>query len=380
MRLSRKHGLSLLLIAVVVALPFLGACEGATPPHGESPALLRDSAGISSLQPYAAGFGSIAVEDFAGTEIQNARAALPLLAQKKVSVVLHWKAEMLDDPERWAFTVDALAQGVEVHPWLLLAESDGYWPGSTNASLFSAKARQLSSLWISHGLAPTTLVVDMEMRMDRYRRLDELLSAPIANVFEIVHFLRSGVNRWQYFGATLTYAALVNDLHRAGWKVHLTTAPQMADDYSDGDDGLRQAFGVPVDSIAWDSISIQAYRTLFGGYSLFGPLTPFFVYDYGKMAQKVWGSRAAIDIGITGNGVDHAPTYVDGSDMRRDVEAALSAGFYPDDIFVYNLEGILDKPPVAGWFEAPQENAPAPPLDMGTPAIHAMSITLDLAL
>ncbi|MEW6776450.1 MAG: hypothetical protein AB1405_09165 [Bdellovibrionota bacterium] len=338
------------------------------------------SAEAQAVQPYPAGIGSIAVEDFTGVEIQNARGALPLLAQKGIAVVLHWKASDLDNLERWNFAAEAAAQGVEVRPWLLLSEAEGYWPGSTNAPLFASKARQLAALWKSRGLPPTTFVVDMEMRIDRYRKLNEMISAPIPNVLAIAWFLRSGINRWQYYQATLTYAALVNDLHQAGWRVHLTTLPQVADDYSDGDDGLRQALGIPVDGIAWDAVSIQAYRTLFSAYSFVGPLTPFFVYDYGRMAQQVWGTRAAIDIGITGNGMDSAPTYVDGNDMRKDVEAALSAGFFADEIFVYNLQGILDKPPASSWFEAPNEDAPPPPLDLGTPAVHTLSIALDLTL
>ncbi len=326
-----------------------------------------------------AGIGAVAVEDFNGTEIAAARTALPTLAAKGVAVVLHWKANDLANAERWSFVQEARSRGVEVRPWLLLDEADGYWPCSSNASLFASKARQLASLWTdTYHLPPTTFFVDMELRIDRFRQLNQMLAQPIPDVLGIAWLLGSGVNRWQYFWATQTYAGLVNDLHRKGWKVHLTTLPQVADDYSDGDDGIRQAMGIPVDGIAWDEVSIQAYRTIFARQTGGLPLTPFFVYDYGNMAKRVWGAKASLDIGITGTGVDDSPTYANAGELKKDVEAAIAAGYTGQKIGVYNLQGMIDRPPVDSWLQTPNPAPPAPGLDLGTPFIHSISIALDL--
>jgi len=376
--------------AAILLLLFAAACGDPDDLQNEPVEAAGETAGIeASAVSFAApnaGIAAFAVEDFNGTEIAHARSLLPLLASKGIAVGLHWKASDLDNQERWDFVMQARSLGVEVRPWLLLDEADGYWPGSTNASIFASKARQLISLWTNtYGLPPTTFVVDMEMRVDRFRRLNEMLAEPVPNVIAIAAFMASGINRWQYFWATQTYAALVNELRWKGWKVHCTTLPQIADDYSDGDDGIRQAMGIPIDGINWNSISIQTYRSIFAQQTGGLPLTPFFVYDYGKMAKRNWGSKAGLDIGLTWAGIDGgsaalASTYASADELKRDVEAALAAGFRADQIFVYNLEGLYQRPPAAEWVQTPRANPPAPPLDLGTPFLHTLSIGLDFLL
>ncbi|MFO0564494.1 MAG: hypothetical protein U0263_02470 [Polyangiaceae bacterium] len=319
-----------------------------------------------------AGFGAAWAEFMAPADIES---ALPLLASHDVAVNVAWPSESLESEERMTLARRAEEQGVEVRPWLLLPEADGYWPGSTNASLFSASARALMDRWQAEGLAPTTLVVDMELEKGRADELTAHLTAH--DVLAAVGLLKSGIDPTRYAEATEEYATLVSEAKGRGWKVHLTTLPQVVDDYADGDDSLRQAFGIPVEGIDWDRVTFQAYRTLFG--DLLGkgqPPTSYFVYAYAVDAQKHFGSRAGLDVGMVGHGVTPASTYAQGADLLSDLGAAASAGVPRELLDVYNLDGVVSRAPAEQWLTAPQPGQP-PPEDDVTLAIRNDVALLD---
>lgn len=331
-------------------------------------------------------FGAVVVEGFSDAELAAASRVLPALAARGISVVIHFDAGDLNNAGKWKFVKEAVALGVTVQPWLLLDQTDGYWPGSTNAQIYAAAAQNLTSLWTGTlGLPPSTLVVDMELRIDRMKKLLSMLGGgSVKDIAGIVKMLRADIDRAQFIEATLTYAKLVNNLHKKGWRVHLTTLPMIADDYVDADAGIRLAFGIPVEGINWDEISLQAYRTQFTRMTAGLPLTPFFVYSYAKKAKSIWGDKASIDVGITGIGMDDAtlvsPTYANADELAGDVEAAIAAGLSAKQVAVYNLQGMINRPPVEGWLRMPNSSAAAPALDTGTPFFHGVFDALDLLL
>lgn len=73
-----------------------------------------------------AGFGGVAYEEFEpaseGGSLADLRRVLPVLAERGVSLSLHWKAERIDDPERFEIVQEAQARGIAVYPVLLLPE------------------------------------------------------------------------------------------------------------------------------------------------------------------------------------------------------------------------------------------------------------------
>ncbi len=313
----------------------------------------------------------------------DVRAALPLLEGRGVAVHMAWPAESIGDEALHRMVRDAAAAGVEVRPWLLLAEADGYWPGSSNAASFAEAAVALMDGWQAAGLAPTTLLVDMELRYDRATALQALLTAPEPDLQAVVDLLAMGIDPAQFSAATATYAELVDDAHARGWRVALTTLPQMLDDYADGDDQLRQAFGIPMDGIDWDVMTFQAYRTLFGDLlaSLSDdPLTSYFVYDHARIAIELFGERAGVDIGLVAAGVTPSSVYAVAADLASDVEAALAAGVPRERIHVYNLDGIIDRAPSDAWLAAPPPDPAAPAEDEGTAGAHASNKALDTVL
>lgn len=320
----------------------LGGCGGS---EGADP--------VPSARPV--GFGSTWAEFLEPTAIE---ASFPLLAKGQVRVNVAWPASDVRSPALLDLAERGHDAGVAIHPWLLLSENEGYWPGSTNASRFRDVAMQWMDAWDERGLGPTTLIVDMELRKDRADQLSALLENDLAAGIEL---LKSGIDPDEYASATAIYRDLVETAHARGHRVHLTTLPQVIDDYADEDDGLRQALGIPVDGIAWDTLSFQAYRTLFGDL-LGGTPSSFFVYSYGVDARERFGERAALDIGLVGKGVTESSVYASGIDLGSDLAACRAAGIPRERVVVYNLDGILERAPIAQWL-LEDAGEPVPPAE-----------------
>jgi hypothetical protein len=328
--------------------------------------------------PRAASYGFVSSEFTRPADIVP---SLPLLASHQVGLVLDWPSSEVGSLERFAFVRTANAQGVEVHPWLLLPLELGYWPGSTNADAYAGLARALIDGWLAAGLAPSTLVVDMEMPIDRARAFAQVVQGGDATA--AANYLRSITNRAQYAAATATYRALVDYAHGRGFKVEVSTWSQVLDDYADGDDGMRQGFNIPIDQIAWDTVSFQAYRTLNTLLNSTLPATTsYFVLDYALRARARFGTRAGVGVGMTDPGdlAPGAPKYTGGSQLREDVDAASWAGIARSKIGVYNLRGIVTRPPLEQWFPAPSLISLPPLPDISTLVTRLNLVQLDANL
>ncbi|MDB4974245.1 MAG: hypothetical protein JWN48_2586 [Myxococcaceae bacterium] len=323
-----------------------------------------------------AGYGYTAAEFMSDAE---AATAFPTLAAQKVGLALPFPSSDLGAPTRLALVRQAAELGVEIRPWLLLPNDDGYWPNSTNAALFDSAARRLVEVWAAAGLKPTTFIVDMEMPLARTQRFAQLAAA--LDTDALASFLKAGIDRAQYASATKTYKDLVDYLHGKGWRVQITTLTQMVDDYDDFDDGLRQAFNVPLEGIAWDEVNVQVYRTLNSLVlqSTAGPTTSYFVYDYASRARRIWGARTSVSLGCTDPGdlAPTAPSYSNGAQLREDVDAAAAAGIARNLVGVYQLRGMVRRPPLSQWFPARSLIALPPFPDLPTFLTHASSAVLD---
>ncbi|MEY4581269.1 MAG: hypothetical protein RL701_5972 [Pseudomonadota bacterium] len=320
----------------------------------------------------AAGFGSVAWEELDGATVSQLKNQLPLLEGRGMALVLHWKAENLDDAERWTLVKAALARGIQVQPWLTLPESQGYFPNATNYAAWIKAERELLSLWRARKLPSTALVVDMELSKDKLARFQELTAS--GNPFAVAQFLNANKNKQQYAAATSAFRDFVNEVHALGFKVNLTTLLPLLDDYEDRDDYLRQGFNCPIDGIAWDEVSFQIHRTI---YAQSYPLTARMVWDYGRLAKKWFPNNAGIGVGLTHAGISSDPdiVYSDGNALRSDVEAALAAGFAPARIGVYSFLGMYNREPASQWFQTARAKQPSQ--DLGTGLLHASISAID---
>ena len=305
--------------------------------------------------------------------------SLPLLREHHLALNLAWTVDRLDDPALFDIVGWAQAYEVPVNPWLLLEESDGYWPGSTNAQLFADTATELMDLWDERGLSPTTLIVDMEMEIERAEQLTVFLEGDTPDITGLVEFLRAGVDEEQFAEATSIYADLADAAHDRGWQVLLTTLPMILDDYEDEDDTIRQALGIPVDDIDWDVMTFQVYRTLLGRFSLSdAEPTSYLIYDYALTAIELFGERAGLDLGLVGTGVSGSPTYESPAMLLEDIEAGLAAGIPRTQIQVYNWDGIVERTPSEDWLLPVQGTPEAPPEGEATSQLRGTISALDL--
>ncbi|HEX5660023.1 MAG TPA: hypothetical protein VFX59_22660 [Polyangiales bacterium] len=327
-----------------------------------------------------AGYGFVASEY---QSLPTLTGVLPTLAAYKVGLVLAWPAGEARAPARLDFVRAAHAQGVTVNPWLLLPEEQGYWANATNAELYDAAARALIDAWLAAGLAPSTLVVDMEMPIQRARGLGTVITGG-GDVTAVSNFLRPFIDRTQYARATTVFRSLIDYAHRRGFLVELTALAQVLDDYGDGDDGIRQSFSVPLDTIAWDTVSFQAYRTLNDVLTSASapPTTAYYVLDYALRARALFGARAGVSLGLVDPGAlaPGAARYSSGSSLREDVNAAALAGISRSKIVVYSLDGMLLRPPTTQWFPAASLIRLPPLPDLATLISRLNAAQLDAAL
>jgi hypothetical protein len=347
------------------------------------------------------GYGSVAFEELEDSRLSDLAPGSPqlqLLADHGVQLGLHWKSELLEDAARFAIVEATGRLGVQVYVWLTLPEGSaedhapgspryaqtGYFPNSTNFAAWIEKATALMDLWKARGHAPSVFLVDLEMRKERLLEFARLTSDGTA-VNAQVALLKQNIDRKRHAQAISAFRAFVEDAHARGWKVVATTLLPIADDYADKDDDLRQAFNVPIDdapqsadAIAWDAVELQIQRTL---YTKTVPLlTPFFTYDYARLARGLFGDKAYVGLGLTHAGIAGlAPIYDSGDDLRRDVEAAHAAGIPTQGIGVYSFYGIYSRPPTSQWMQVPNA-ARAPDADLGTPLVHAGFQTYDALL
>jgi hypothetical protein len=356
----------------------LGSCSHAAKPTTDPrPRLVGDSHSAAT-QPdtglAAAGFSYVAAEFMTLPEIE---AQLPVLAHARVDVALAWPVDDLDNPARWALVRKAHKLGIKVHPWPLQPRSKGYWSNSVNAVEVDVSVRKLLAAWQREQLPPARLVIDMEPPIERLLKYAENLKTPL----KVVAMLKESTNKQQYADATRLYRALAEHAHTLGWKVEITTFPDVVADYLDGDDDIRQALNVPVDDIPWDVITIQSYRTLAKQFTpgVLGEPTAYYVYDLAERAKKQWGERAAIVIGLTDPG-DVQPdvaVYPSPAMLREDLNAAVSAGIARDNLGIYALRGLVRKPPAEQWLLRAEMAPEKPSMDVPSSAILLAMKTLD---
>ncbi|MFM2416485.1 MAG: hypothetical protein RL385_1208 [Pseudomonadota bacterium] len=376
---------------------------GSTADADQAPDMVEASLADAGPRPVldSPGYGSVAFEELEDSRLSDIAPGGPhlhLLADRGLQLGLHWKSELLDDAARFAIVEAARGLGVKVHVWLTLPEGSaddhapgsprytqtGYFPNSTNFAAWIEKATALMELWKARGHTPSVLLVDLEMRKERLLEFARLTSDS-TTINAQVALLKQNIDRTRHAQAIGAFRAFVEDAHARGWKVVATTLLPIADDYADNDDDLRQAFNVPLDdapqsadAIAWDAVELQIQRTL---YTKTVPLlTPFFTYDYARLARELFGEKAYVGLGLTHAGIAGlAPIYESGDDLRRDVEAAHAAGIPAQGIGVYSFYGIYSRPPTSQWMQVPNA-ARAPDADLGTPLVHAGFQTYDALL
>ena len=279
---------------------------------------------------------------------------LPQLSTHGIALYQNIPSTEVGTPRTGALLQRASCLGLGVRAWLTLPEADGYWPNERNAEQFAAEALRLAR-WIRDSSWPIDwIVVDMEPDLQTMTLLIEMLGAgDLAGALEI---LFGNLDPDAYADAWRVFSALLDALHAMGFRVMVVTFPLVLDDLGDDDATVQDILNTPVQGLPWDEVSFMVYTTTFAQF-LGRHITPYLVQTYGADAARVYGERAALDLGVIAHGgMVEAEGITEVEELRAQVGAARHAGV--ERIHAYSLDGIaglVDRAPWYDAFEAPAQ-------------------------
>ncbi|WP_437900241.1 hypothetical protein [Sorangium sp. So ce124] len=249
-------------------------------------------------------------------------------------------------PDLVAACADA---GVAVAVWPMIADEDGRWASACNAAAFGAFVARLLDALDARRLAAAEIVFDLEPPIDAVRRalaggrgaLDLLGGGPRE---------ARGSPRW--IEAQRAYAELAGAVHARGMATSAAIVPLVLTDGPAR--GWERLLGTPVSAPPWGRVGAMLYTSLFEGYSrgALGREDAVALLAWGcRAAARRFGPRAGASLGAVGKGaLGDEPVYRSVAELREDVAAAEAAGV--SDLSLFDLGGVLARPPAEAWLEA----------------------------
>jgi hypothetical protein len=117
---------------------------------------------------------------------------------------------------------------------------------------------------------------------------------------------------------------------------------------------IQRVLGTPVSALPVDRHSVMAYTSLIEGWSggwISRRSAEALLSACARLARVRFGARASLSLGTVGPGAfGDEPCYRDVDELARDVELACAAGI--DEIALFDLGGVLRRPPAEAWFAA----------------------------
>jgi hypothetical protein len=226
------------------------------------------------------------------------------------------------------------ADGVFVALWPMLADVDGRWVSATTHAGFVGFTDEL----LARVPFADELVLDLE--------------PPIATLAR----WKAGRPSWRasphrYRDARDALAAAV-DRWRAAHRVTTAILPFLALEL--GGQWLQRLLGTPTSGLAVDRHSMMAYTSLFEGWSrglVDRRRAEALLVGCARLARRRFGDRAALSLGAVGPGAfGDEPAYRTAGELARDVALARGAGIA--ELSVFELGGIVRRPPIEPWLDA----------------------------
>ncbi|MDC0681273.1 hypothetical protein [Sorangium atrum] len=249
-------------------------------------------------------------------------------------------------PDLVAACADA---GVAVAVWPMIADEDGRWASACNAAAFGAFVARLMDALDARRLAAAEIVFDLEPPIDAVRRalaggrgaLDLLGGGPRG---------ARGSPRWS--DAQRAYAELAGAVHARGVATSAAIVPLVLTDGPAR--GWERLLGTPVSAPPWGRVGAMLYTSLIAGYSrgALGREDAVALLAWGcRAAARRFGPRAGASLGAVGKGaLGDEPVYSSVAELREDVAVAEAAGV--SDLSLFDLGGVLARPPAEAWLEA----------------------------
>ncbi|MRG90475.1 hypothetical protein [Polyangium spumosum] len=282
-----------------------------------------------------------------------APSVLAALAERRIGLVVAALPGPRADLVRLARS--AKDRGLSFAVWPMLADTAGRWASVDNAERFSAYVRALVDELDREGALPEEIAIDLEPPINRLRGMLALdRSAPRAP-----HPADGGAS----------LRALVRDLRsRVPTPIRVSAAVIPLVLFDDEAAGFERWLGTPVGSIGWDHASVMVYTSLIEGYSRGllrrDDVRPLLASSCLFTAAR-FGARAGVSLGAVGKGAlgDEA-TYRSPRELADDVAIARAAGV--EALTLFDLGGVLGRPPMEAWLDAFAFTAPAPCLPEAT--------------
>jgi hypothetical protein len=221
--------------------------------------------------------------------------------------------------------------GVPLVLWPLLTDRQGRWPSGANHEPFARHAEALAAR--VPGTPP--VLFDVEPPIDWTRRALH------------GHVLRRPADR---VGRRASLGPIAKRLRAAGHRVDAVVPPMVPF-------GARweRLLATPISDLGAARVEPMAYTSLFEGYSG-GTVDRRVARDL--LRRLAIERPAALSLGVVGGGaLGDERAYRSVEELADDVAIARGCGV--EELSLYALDGLLERPPVEGWLDAFTATAPA---------------------
>lgn len=281
--------------------------------------------------------------------------------------------------------------GLSPSVWPMLSDEAGRWGSSWNLGPYSEWTLRVAGMV----RAPTGLGAEVALDLEPPIALvaGALSARPVQGDSTGNHDA-SAVPRWRWLdrersersaAAALRY--LLDTLHAQGFAVMAAVAPCVVFDPLPSSvaaalapAGWQRALGTPVDGLPWDHVSVMAYTSMLAGWSR-GALDrtaalALFRSICRHTAQR-FGPRASVSVGAVGTGaLGDEPVCASARELAEDVAVARACGI--DDLALFDLGGVLDRPPAEAWFEAMGASVASSPFSLRAAVVSTACSGLSL--
>lgn len=226
--------------------------------------------------------------------------------------------------------------GVFVALWPMVADEDGRWASGASCAKFIAFADEL----VARVPFADELAIDLEppkLLLERWK---------------------AGRPTWRQTPGPGTYRhardayAAASRRWRASHRVTTAILPLLAIEY--GGQWMQRLLGTPTSDLAVDRHSVMAYSSLLEGWSrglVDRRRAERLLSACARLSRRRFGALAALSLGTVAPGAfGDEPSYRDVSELARDVTLSLAAGI--DELSLFDLGGVLRRPPAEAWLEA----------------------------
>ncbi|MDB4946588.1 MAG: hypothetical protein JWP97_6122, partial [Labilithrix sp.] len=118
--------------------------------------------------------------------------------------------------------------------------------------------------------------------------------------------------------------------------------------------GWQSLLGTPVDALGVQRVSVMVYTSILEGWSRGAVARRHATALLERAAVRTverWGNAAGISLGCVGTGaLEDEPVYRDPAELAEDVAITRAAGCA--DLSLFDLGGVLRRPPAEAWLDA----------------------------